>query len=256
MQDRRATDAGATVSSPLCTLSNVTQRYGQRVVLDIDRLAVKPGELLAIVGPSGSGKSTLLRLIGLLEAPSSGDVDLHINGERHNYTSAPIDVRRRVCSVLQDPRLLSRSVRANIAYGLKLRGDRNTRDRVDEILARVALTHVQHSHPTELSGGERQRVALARVLILEPQVLLLDEPTANLDPYNVRIIEELLAQQRQDHQTTVVLITHNIFQARRLADRVAFIFDGGLVEVSPTAQFFDNPRCERTVAFLSGDMVC
>jgi len=100
-----------------------------------------------------------------------------------------------------------------------------------------------------------QRVAVARALVLEPKVLLLDEPTANLDPYNVRIIEDLIREQHQTYGTTIILVTHNVFQARRLATRVALLLDGGLVEVGPTAQLFDSPRDPRTAQFMSGELV-
>ena len=100
-----------------------------------------------------------------------------------------------------------------------------------------------------------QRVAVARALVLEPQVLLLDEPTANLDPYNVRLIEDLIREQHQSYHTTIILVTHNVFQAQRLATRVALILDGELVEVAPTEQFFASPRDPRTAAFISGDLV-
>ncbi len=124
--------------------------------------------------------------------------------------------------------------------------------RVDDALARVSLGHLAHVRPHTLSGGEMRRVSIARALVLEPQVLLLDELTANLDPQNVRLIEGLIDQQRTQYGSTVVLVTHDIFQARRLADRVALILDGQLVEVAAAEQFFTAPR---TAEFVSGDLV-
>lgn len=236
-------------------IDHAQQQYGNRVVLDVAHLSIKTGELLTIVGPSGSGKSTLLRLLGLLEPPVSGQVRFKIDGTLYTDASASIDVRRQIAMVFQRPSLLSRNVRANVAYGLKLRGERDVADKVDAILERVSMTHLQTAKPHQLSSGELQRVALARALILEPRVLLLDEPTSNLDPYNVRLIEDLLAEQRAARNTTIVLITHNIFQARRLADRVAFLFESELVEVAPADQFFDSPKDPRTAAFISGDLV-
>lgn len=240
---------------PIYTLDHAKQQYGDRVVLDVDALTVAPGELLTIVGPSGSGKSTLLRLMGLLESPSAGTLNFCIDNAAYTNETAPIEVRRQIAMVFQNPYLLSRSVKANVAYGLRLRGNRNGTARINSILERVSMNHLQNARPNQLSGGELQRVALARSLILEPRVLLLDEPTANLDPYNVRLIEDLLSEQREARQTTIVLITHNIFQARRLADRVAFLFEGKLVEVAPAEAFFDDPQDPRTKAFISGDLV-
>ena len=242
-------------STPLYSLENITMQYGKRTVLNIGQLQVHPGELLTIVGPSGAGKSTLLRLLGLLEAPTNGTCTLHLDGTDYDHRTAPIDIRRQIAMVFQNPHLLSRRVRANVAYSLRVRGNRNGTVRINDMLERVAMLKLQNAHPQQLSGGELQRVALARALIIEPNILLLDEPTANLDPYNVRLIEDLLQEQRQQHQTTVILITHNIFQAKRLADRVAFLFEGELIEVASSDVFFNNPQHPRTAAFVSGDLV-
>ncbi len=243
------------MSTPLYTLRDVRQVYGTRTVLDIPALTVQRGEVLAVVGPSGAGKSTLLRLMALLETPTQGEMLLHLDGERVSAATASIAQRRLLAMVFQRPALLSRNVRANVAYGLRLRGERNGQKRVDAALERVSLTHLAHAHPRTLSGGEMQRVAVARALVLEPRVLLLDEPTANLDPYNVRLIESLIREQHAAHETTIILVTHNIFQARRLATRVVLLLEGALIEEAPAEQFFDAPRDSRTAAFLSGEFV-
>jgi tungstate transport system ATP-binding protein len=243
------------VNPALYELDRVRHMYGPRTVLRIDALRIEPGEVFALVGPSGAGKSTLLRLLALLEAPSQGNVTLRLNGRVAAYTTATIDERRQVAMVFQRPFLLSRSVRANVAYGLRLQGRRDVDERVDAALARVSLAHLAEAPARTLSGGEMQRVALARALVLEPGVLLLDEPTANLDPHNVRIIEDLIGEQHVQKETTIVLVTHNVFQARRLATRVALLLDGELIEVASTEQFFSAPRDPRTRAFTSGDLV-
>ena len=237
------------------TLNGVEKSYGMRTVLRIPRLQIMTGEIFALVGPSGAGKSTLLRLLALLEAPTQGTLTVHLNGRDVAHNEATIADRRQLAMVFQRPVLLSRSVRANIAYGLRLRGEKDARQRVDAALARVALTPLADAQPRTLSGGEVQRVSLARALVLEPRILLLDEPTANLDPANVRLIEALIREQHQRYQSTIVLVTHNIFQARRLASRIGLLLDGELVEVAPAAQFFDAPRDPRTAAFVSGDLV-
>lgn len=234
-------------------LQAVTQRYGEREVLRVPQLEIQGGEILALVGPSGAGKSTLLRLLALLETPAAGQVSFAPNGTRYSAAAAPIEARREVAMVFQRPVLMTRSVRANVAYGLKLRRAENIEARVDEALERVRLAHLAKARPATLSGGELQRVSIARALVLQPRVLLLDEPTANLDPYNVRLIEELLCEQHARYQTTIVLVTHNIFQARRLAQRVAFLYDGDLVEVADTHTFFENPQDGRSAAFVRGD---
>jgi tungstate transport system ATP-binding protein len=243
------------MSEPLYTLRDVNHVYGSRTVLHIPSLTISQREIFALVGPSGAGKSTLLRLLALLEAPTHGTLTITLDDRPFSYTTASTDQRRQLAMVFQRPALLTRSVYANIAYGLRLRGERNSRARVDTMLERVALGQFAHARPRTLSGGEVQRVALARALILEPRILLLDEPTANLDPYNVKLIETLICEQRRDFDTTIILVTHNIFQARRLATRVGLLLDGELVEVAPTETFFTSPSDPRTSAFVSGDMV-
>jgi tungstate transport system ATP-binding protein len=127
--------------------------------------------------------------------------------------------------------------------------------RIDEMLTRVGLEKLMNAPAHKLSGGEMQRVALARALVIDPQVLLLDEPTANLDPYNVGLIEEIVREQNRTRQITIVLVTHNVFQAKRLADRVGLMLGGRLVEVKKTVEFFDAPSDPRTTAFVRGEMV-
>jgi len=243
------------MSAPLYTVRDLTHRYADRTILAIEALDVQPGEILALVGPSGAGKSTLLRLLALLERPSAGRVQMQLNGRAVSETTATMDERRRVTMVFQRPVLLSRSVRANVAYSLRIRGQRDTRGAVERVLARVSLTHLADAPAHTLSGGELQRVALARALVVEPRVLLLDEPTANLDPANVRLIEGLIREQHAQYGTTIVLVTHNVFQAQRLATRVALILEGELIEVGATAAFFESPQDPRTAAFVSGDLV-
>jgi tungstate transport system ATP-binding protein len=233
-------------------LENLAKDYDGRVVLNIGRLEVRPGEVLAIVGPSGAGKSVLLRLLNFLEPPTSGTItyrDRPIGGGE-----APIETRRQVTTVFQRPVLLRGRVRDNVAYGLHLRGERGD-GRVTRMLERVGLAALAGANARKLSGGEMQRVALARALVIEPAVLLLDEPTANLDPCNVGLIEDIVRQQNRERGTTVVLVTHNVFQAKRLATRVGLLLGGNLIEVGDTGRFFDAPADPRTTAFVRGEMV-
>jgi tungstate transport system ATP-binding protein len=151
--------------------------------------------------------------------------------------------------------LLDQSVWENVTYGLRLRGLKDSTDLTRTVLEQVGLIHLASQHARTLSGGEAQRVALARAMVLQPDVLLLDEPTANLDPYNVGLIEDIVRQLNQDRGTTLVLVTHNVFQARRLAGRVALLLEGQLVEVSGVEEFFQSPKDPRTAAFIRGEMV-
>ncbi|HVO68653.1 MAG TPA: ATP-binding cassette domain-containing protein [Aggregatilineaceae bacterium] len=243
------------MSDPLYTLTDVQHIYGTRTVLRIPSLTIQPGEIFTLVGPSGAGKSTLLRLLALLEAPSRGQVSLCLNGRQVTYNSASTGDRRQLAMVFQRPALLSRNVRANVGYGLRVRGQQDRRAQIDAALKRVSLSHLAKARPRTLSGGEAQRVAVARALILEPQVLLLDEPTANLDPFNVRLIENLVREQHDLYGSTIVLVTHNIFQARRLATRIAFLLDGQLIETASAEAFFATPQDQRTAAFVSGELI-
>jgi tungstate transport system ATP-binding protein len=240
--------------SPIYRLSGVQQRYGERLVLDVPLLEIWCGEVLAVVGPSGAGKSTLLRLLNFLEPPCSGTITF----QAHTFadpTKLPLELRRRAATVFQRPALLSASVLANVAYGLKLRGEHDAYPRARAALAQLGLAHLANTPARTLSGGEMQRVALARALVIEPAVLLLDEPTANLDPANVQLIERAIAETSRQRSATIVLVTHNLFQARRLAQRVALLLDGRIVEVSDTTTFFEHPRDPRTAAFVRGEMV-
>lgn len=240
-------------ATPILGLHDIHHRYGERTVLRLGHLDIYEGELLALVGPSGAGKSTLLRLLNFLEAPTQGTVLYH--GQAYTPTTLPLDIRRRITTVFQQPYLLNTSVYHNVTYGLRLRGNRNGQALVEEILEAVGLSSLRDAPARTLSGGEAQRVSLARGLVLEPEIFLLDEPTANLDPANVRLLENIILHANRNHRTTIVLVTHNIWQARRLAQRVAFLFDGELLEVSPTTQFFESPQHPKSVAFIRGELI-
>ncbi len=235
-------------------LQGVCKRYEGREVLAIDDLCIPRGKILSVVGPSGAGKSTLLRLLNFIETPSAGriyfgDACFEADG------AVPLQVRRQVTTVFQRPILLNRDVWSNVAYGLRLRGYRDTDIRVRRALERVGLLPMARHRALTLSGGEAQRVALARAIVLEPEVLLLDEPTANLDPYNVGLIEDIVRTLNAEQHTTIVLVTHNVFQARRLADRVGLLLNGSLIEEAGVEVFFTSPSDPRTLAFVEGKMV-
>jgi len=235
-------------------VQDLTKTYNGKPILRVDRIDVRWGEIFALVGPSGAGKSTLLRLLNFLELPTGGRIHFH-DVEFGADRPMALKLRRRVTMVSQRPVLLNRSVWDNVAYGLRLRGQRDAASQIDAALAQVGLTALARQRARTLSGGEAQRVALARAIVLEPDVLLLDEPTANLDPYNVGLIEETVRQLNRERGTTLVLVTHNVFQARRLAHRVALMLEGRVVEVADVQTFFDAPRDPRTAAFVRGEMV-
>lgn len=235
-------------------LQGVTKVYNGRRVLDVEHLDIHRGEIFALVGPSGAGKSTLLRLLNFLEPPTAGTIrflDVGFNATR----LMPLEFKRRVTTVFQRPILLNRSVWANANFGLQLRGQHDATCRVEQALEQVGLGRLARQQARTLSGGEAQRVALARAMVLEPDVLLLDEPTANLDPYNVGLIEDIARALNRDQGISIVLVTHNVFQAKRLAGRVALLLEGRIVEIADVDPFFQSPADPRTAAFVRGDMV-
>jgi len=242
------------MSEPVYQLRNINKMYDGRCVLQVSEMDINRGEVFALVGPSGAGKSTLLRLLNFLEPPTDGTIHF-LNAEFSAHRPMPLEIRRRVTTVFQRPILLNRSLRDNVNYGLSLRGRRNAAKLVDSTLEQVGLKPLASQRARTLSGGEAQRVALARAMVLKPDVLLLDEPTANLDPYNVGLIEEIIQALNRELGTTLVLVTHNVFQARRLADRVALLLEGQVIEVASVHTFFESPRDPRTAAFVRGEMV-
>lgn len=237
-------------SKVIYQLQNAVKRYNGRDVLQISKLEIFENDFFVVVGPSGAGKSTLLRLLDFLEPPDEGEV--LFTGRKVSRTEA-IPVRREIGLVFQRPEMLAGSVRDNVSYPLRLRGE-SLDGRVDRILEQLHLTTLADTHISQLSGGESQRVAFARVCISEPRVLLMDEPTANLDPYHVSLIESM-AQQMHKKGATVVLVTHNVFQARRLAQRVGLMLAGKMVEVGQTHDFFNHPSDPRAMEFIQGKMV-
>jgi tungstate transport system ATP-binding protein len=242
------------VTIPVYAVRGVVKEYGSRAVLRVAELDVQQGEIQGLVGPSGAGKSTLLRLMGFLERPTSGSLRF-LETEYGPLRAPALDVRRRVTMVFQRPVLLNRSVVDNVRYGLGLRGQRDSAGLIEAALRQVGLTEFARRQGRTLSGGELQRVALARAMVLRPDVLLLDEPTANLDPYNVGLIEDILRRLNSEQRTTLVIVTHNVFQARRLAQRVGLLLDGQVIEVAKVEEFFESPKDPRTAAFARGEMV-
>lgn len=240
------------MDTPAYHLEKIQQIYRGRTVLDVPEMEIKRGEILAVAGPSGAGKSTLLRLLSFLERPARGN--LAFNGQPAG-PDLPIAERRRVTMLFQAPHLLRRSVTANLAYGCSLRGKNPSPALLSAWLDRLGLGQLAHQPARNLSAGEAQRVALGRALLVEPEVLLLDEPTANLDPFNVALIETILKEEQARLGFTLILVTHNLFQARRLAQQAALLYNGFLVEIAPAEKFFSSPDRPETRAFIQGEMV-
>lgn len=236
-------------------VENLVKRY-DREVLNIERLVLHRGKIYGIIGPSGAGKSTLLRIINQLVKADRGEIYYFGRSNSHNAKDS-LDLRRQMTLVFQKTILFRTTVFENIAYGLKVRGfkKQEIKERVDTLLEQVGLKELAGRHAATLSGGEAQRVALARAVAFEPALLLLDEPTANLDPANVELMERLILDLKRNTSITVIMVTHNVFQARRVTDEVIFLYDGRIVEMGETKQIFTEPHDPRTGAFIEGRMI-
>jgi putative ABC transport system ATP-binding protein len=213
------------VSTPTSKLAAENLSFapgGDPIVRGVD-LAVAAGETVTVVGPSGAGKSTLLRLLCRLDEPTGGTV--YLDGTDYR-TLDPTALRARVGMVPQDPALRDGTVRENVTIGPRLRGESVAAGRVGTLLEQVDLDGYADRAVAELSGGEAQRVAIARTLMIDPEVLLLDEPTASLDPEAQAGIERLLRELLVDSERTVLLVTHDQAQVDRIADRVIEFVDG------------------------------
>ena len=230
------------------TLTSLTKRYGTITAVDDVDLTLPDGEITALLGPSGCGKTTTLKLVGGLLTPTAGTVAFDGIDQR--------DVRaehRGAVMVFQDHLLFPYlSVGDNVAFGLRMRGvgARQRRRQAEEMLARVGLPDTADRHPDELSGGQRQRVALARALVVEPRVLLLDEPLASLDPHLRDGMRELILDIQREEQVTTVVVTHDQEEAAVLADRVAIMFDGRIAQVGTTRELHDRPADAEVARFL------
>jgi len=215
--------------------------YGKKVLTDIS-FGVESGEIFALIGPNGAGKTTLLRILDLLEEPSSGTV--WFEGTQVNCSARDRQaLRRRIGMVFQQTVLFNMNVFDNVAYGLKVRGEnrKSAEQKVIAALELVQLRGFEHKNALALSGGEAQRVALAQALVTEPELLLLDEPTANLDPRNVSIIEEALSRVNRERKSTMIMATHNMFQAENLAHRVVVLNEGRIERIGTFQEIFGKP---------------
>jgi tungstate transport system ATP-binding protein len=230
-------------------VDGLSLKLGGKLLVNMDKLTLDPRSVTVIMGPNGAGKSLLLRLVHGLIAPTQGWISWGevACGEATRSTQA---------MVFQKPVLLRRSVASNIDFVLRLRAGTSAqrRARCEELLTRVGLSGQAEQPARLLSGGEQQRLALARALATRPKVLLLDEATASLDPASVQMIEQIVLATSTD-ETKVIFVTHDIGQARRLADDVAFLHHGELVEHRPAEAFFAQPSSEAAKAYLSGRIV-
>ncbi len=239
---------------PLSSIIEVTglnHSYGERKVLQDLNLSIGKGEVFALIGPTGAGKTTLLRIIDLLEVPGAGEI--YFDGKCIPRSGKQrFEIRRRMSFIHQKPQVFNLSVYDNVACGLRWRGERKNRiaEKVDHILEMVGLEGYKNRNARTLSGGEAQRVALARSLVLEPEVLLLDEPTANLDPVSTAKIEQLISYVARRHNTTMIMATHDMSQGQQLAVRIGVLLDGRLAQTGNVTDIFRSPQNEQVAHFV------
>jgi len=231
---------------PLTLTDALVRRRGKTLVGPINH-EITPTGFTIVVGPNGSGKTSLLRLMHGLERLSAGSSE---------WGQPDTEACKRQAYVFQRPIMMRRSVRDNLTFPLTTHGTKKSDARVvaDEWLDRINLSDARDRQATLLSGGEKQKLALARALIRQPDVLFLDEPCANLDGRATREIEEIL-NHAHDTGIRIIMATHDMGQARRLATEVLFIFKGLIHEAASAGEFFDAPQTAEANAFLNGDIV-
>ena len=237
----------------LLTLSHLVKRYGDNLVLDDISLSVRRGEVIVVVGPSGCGKSTLLRCINALEPIQGGEIQLEGQTIYSGGKPRPA-LRQKIGMVFQSYELFPHlTVLDNILLApckVQKRKRAEAAGEAMELLARVGLQGREKSYPRELSGGQKQRVAIVRALCMHPELLLLDEVTAALDPEMVKEVLEVVLQLARQGRT-MIIVTHEMQFARAIADRVILLDGGKIVEESPPDVFFEQPRTDRAKQFLT-----
>jgi phosphate transport system ATP-binding protein len=248
-------------SIPRMEVENLSVAYGGKPAVKSVSLPIRQGEVLALIGPSGCGKTTLLRSLNrLTELTKTASFGGRVTLDGVDIaTLEPTSLRRRVTMVFQQPNPFPMSIFDNLAYVLREQGSRRGRRRTLEPAVRSGLERAGLLHEVEdnlkhpalkLSGGQQQRLCIARALVAQPEVLLLDEPCSALDPQSTQVIEDLIVKLRDD--VAVVIVTHNLQQAYRIADYVGFMYLGDLVEYGTATNLFDSPAEERTKEYVSG----
>lgn len=232
-------------------LRDIQQKFDGQDILKNVNIRIERGEILALIGPTGAGKTNLLRIIDLLDAPASGKVFFD-EADVTESEKLRLEARRRMAFVLQKPVVFNSSVYENVACALRWRrlGKREVQEKVIGILEMVGLAEHGNRNARTLSGGETQRVAIARAIATEPEVLLLDEPSANLDPISAKKVEELITEVIRRETVTVVMATHDMLQGQRLADRVAVLIDGEIVQSGSVGEIFAMPRSAEVAEFI------
>jgi tungstate transport system ATP-binding protein len=241
----------------LLELKNLHKEYYKgdkssiNVLTDIN-FSVEKGETFVVIGPNGSGKTTLLRIIGLLESQSKGQILFDDKVLDNLSRKEQVHYRRKFSFVRQKPVVRNTTVFNNIAYGLKIRGMafNEYKELVNEIIEFIGLNGMEDKNATSLSGGEMQRVAIAMNFIINPEIYLLDEVSANLDPMNIKLLEDFIMKIKQDKNKTIIMSTHDPLEAIKYADRIAVLNNGQITQIGNPNEIFTTPKDEFTALFV------
>ena len=214
-------------------IADISKNYGERKVVSIDKVDFKPKQIHGIIGGNGAGKSTLLKIIGNLVSPDTGQI-------AYDNSSFSEAVNLEMTYLWQSPRLFRTTVFENIMYPLKFRkvDYKLAVEQVNGIMKELKISHLADKKATTLSGGEAQRVALARALVFKPKVLLLDEPTASIDPNSLELVEKVILKYKRE--LTILLVTHNVSQADRMCDTISFMEEGRIIEFGSKEEVLKN----------------
>lgn len=235
--------------NPLIAIQSLVLSREKHTVLTIESYTIQRGAVLAVVGPNGAGKTTLLMALARLLKPATGEI---LFDGASIWDISATEYRRRIALVMQDPLLFDRSVYDNVAMGLRFRGlpTSQIKPKVDHWLEKLGIAHYARRNALKISGGESQRVSLARALVLEPDLLLLDEPFAALDPPTRLSLLNELRVILDAGKITTVFITHNLGEAKVLADRMMLIHDGRILQSGDFDEVWQNPRNQAVINFL------
>jgi tungstate transport system ATP-binding protein len=251
----------------LINVSGLGKKFDQKDVVSPLSFSIYPSEVLTFIGPNGAGKSTLLRMLSLLTLADTGTIVYRIPGfyevsvdfndpkKRISIDNPEIlAMRKNILYLFQKPAMFSTSVIQNLFFSGRLRGKQFTEKECSEVLQKVGLSKNIHQNATTLSGGEMSRLAFARALLLKPKVLFLDEPSAHLDPMGVKSVEEWIRELKEQYKTSIFLVTQDLFEAKRVSDRVGFLLSGQLIELNSTHDFFETPKDPKTCHFVKGEL--
>jgi tungstate transport system ATP-binding protein len=230
-------------------LEGIQKTYQTIKALDSVSFSAEGGKIVVLVGVNGAGKTTCLRIIAGLEKPDKGKLFLN------KHAMAMGELRHVSTLVFQRTAMFSRSVYENLAFGLRIRGktEQEIKEQIEQALNVVGLSNFEKRKAKKTSGGEQQRIALARAFLINPRILLLDEPTSNLDPKSTSIMERAILS-KKEKDNIIIIATHNLVQAKLLSDEIVHIHNGKIVETASPEEFFNSPRSEISQKFINGEL--